>query len=155
MKQILLTILAVICLIVTILSSGLMLCANVPQITENIARATAMADKAKFSRDTLVEVAKGTQGFVAGTKSKEELLDIVQKANAEASTQYKDFSSSDLLSADEEYALNADAMSHLNDVRIFIQNARIAFGICGAGALIFCALLGLLCGRGALGRSLV
>ena len=155
MKQILLTLLAVICLLVTILASGVMLCMNVPAITENLSRATALTDTAKFGRDSLVSLATKTQGLVAGSVSRDELLSEIEAVNKEANTQYKEYTGSDFLAADEQYTLDATAMQHLEDVRILFQNIRIAFGICGAGSIIFLVLLALLCGRSAMGRSLV
>lgn len=155
MKQVLLTLGAIVCLCVAILSSGIVLCMSAPQITQNLSRATALVDTAHFSRDQLVNLADKTRGFCAGEVEKQEIYDTVQHMNQEANTQYKDLIGSDFAAVNDEYSLDQNALSHLEDVRSFFANVRIAFGICCVGALAFCILLFVFCGRSAFGRALM
>lgn len=155
MKQVLLTICAIICLAVVILSSGIVLCMNVPAITENLSRATATVETAKFNRDQLVFMADKTRAFVVSEIEKNDIYSSVQKINQEANTEYKDYVGSDFAAVPDDYSLDANCISHLEDVKSLFANIKIAFGICAFGAIVFCILLFVLCGRSALGRSLV
>lgn len=155
MKQVLITICAVVCLCVTFLSAGIVLCMSTPQITENLSRATATVDTAHFTRDQLVLMANKTRAFCAGEIDKNEIYSTIQEINTEAKTIYQDYIGSDFAAANDEYSLDSNSLSHLEDVAAFFANVRIAFGICVVGSLIFCVLLLLLCGRSPLGRALV
>lgn len=154
MKQVLLTICAIVCLCVSILSAGIVLCMSTPQITENLSRATALVDSAHFTRDQLVTMADKTRAFCAGEIDKNEIYEAIQDLNVAAKTEYQDFVGSDFAAASDEYSLDSNSLNHLEDVRSFFANVRIALGICSFGALLFCILLFVFCGRSAMGRSI-
>ena len=153
MKQILLTIGAIICLAVVILSAGIIVCFTVPQITENLSRATAMVDTAHFTRDQLVDVACKTRAFVAGQADKNDLYNIVSQINKDAKTEFADCEPIDFAAVNEEFSLNQEAILHLEDVQTLFANIKIAFGLCAFGSVLFCALLLVICGSSALGRA--
>ena len=155
MKQILITLAAVVCLCVTFLSAGIVLCMTVPQITENLSRATATVDTAHFTRDQLVKVANTTRAFVAGEVDKNDIYSIVQEINQEAKTEFSNLEGSDFAAVSDEYSIDSTAISHLQDVKSLFANVKIAFGICLVGAIIFLILLLVLCGRSAFGRALM
>ena len=154
MKQVLITICAIICLCVTILSAGVVVCMSFPQITENLSRATAMVDTAHFTRDQLVKAALTTRAFVAGEADKNEIYKTVQEINQEAKTEFSQYEGSDFAAVSDEYSIDHVAIKHLEDVKSLFANVRIAFGICGFGALLFLILLFVFCGRSAFGRAL-
>ena len=154
MKRVILTTAAVICLCVTILSAGVVVCMSFPQITENLSRATALVDTAHFTRDQLVKAALTTRAFVAGEVDKNEIYQTVQEINQEAKTEFSQYEGSDFAAVSDEYSIDSVAISHLQDVKSLFANVRIAFGICGFGAILFCVLLIVFCGRSAFGRAL-
>lgn len=155
MKQLLLTICTVVCLCVTFLSAGIVLCMSVPQITQNLSQATALVDTAKFGRDQLVLMAEKTRAFCAGEIDKQEVYSTIEQINKEAKTEYQDLEGSDFAAVPDEFSLDSNSLKHLEDVKSFFANVRIAFGICLFGAIAFCILLLVLCGRSSLGRCLV
>ena len=153
MKQVLLTICAVICMCVTILSSGIMLCMNVPQVTQNLSRATSMVDKAHFTRDQLVFMADKTRAYVAGEIDKAEIYSAVHQINIEQKSPYAEYEDLDFAAVPDDFSLDQNSLKHLEDVRSFFANLKIAFGLCAAGSLIFSVLLLVLCGRSTMGRA--
>lgn len=155
MKQVLLTICAIVCLCVTFLSAGVVLCISNAAITQNLSQATALVDTAKFGRDQLVLMADKTRAFCAGEIDKDEIYSTIEQINKEAQTEYKEYEGSDFAAASDEYSLDSNSLSHLEDVKSFFANVRIAFGICLFGSVLFCILLLVMCGRSALGRVLV
>lgn len=155
MKQVLLTILAIVCLWVSFLSSGIMICTYCPAITQNLSRATALVDSSKFNRDQLVLLADTTRAFVAGNAEKKDLYSIVEQINKEAKTQYAELEGSDFAAVASEYALDSNCISHLEDVKSLLANIKIAFGICSFAAIAFLILLFVFCGRSAFGRAIM
>ena len=155
MKQILITLASIICLVVTFLSAGIVLCMTVPQITENLSRATATVDTAHFTRDQLVKAAQTTRAFVNGEVDRQDLYGVAEEINKEANTQFSKLSGSDFAAVSDEYALDSNSISHLEDVKSLFANVKIAFGICLFGAILFLILLFVFCGRSAFGRALV
>ena len=106
MKQVLLTICAIVCLCVTFLSAGIVLCVNVPQITQNLSNATALVDSAHFTRDQLVMMADKTRAFCAGDIDKNEIYQSIQDINVQQNTEYKDYVGSDFAAVAEEFSLD-------------------------------------------------
>lgn len=155
MKQFLITICAIICLTVAILCAGVVVCISTPQITENLTRATALVDTAHFTRDQLVKTADSTRAFVAGEVDKMQLYQVIKEINQEQKTEFADIEPVDFAAVSEEYSLNVDSIKHLEDVQSLFANIKIAFGICAFGAILFCSLLIVFCGRGPFGRVLV
>ena len=155
MKQVLITICAIVCLCVTFLSAGIVLCMSVPQITQSLSQATALVDTAHFTRDQLVMMADKTRAFCAGEIEKSDVYQAIQDLNVAANTEYKEYVGSDFAAASDEFSLDSNSLNHLEDVRSFFANVRIAFGICTFGAVLFCILLLVLCGRSPMGRALV
>lgn len=154
MKQVILTILTVVCLWVSFLSAGIVLCMQYGPITENLSRATALVDTAKFSRDQLVSMATITREYVIKELDKNDIYKSIEQINKEANTPYKDKEGSDFAAVPDEYSLDANSISHLEDVQSLFANVRIAFGICSFGAFGFLILLLVLCGRSACGKAL-
>ena len=155
MKQLLLNICAVVCLCVAILSAGVVACMTFPQITENLTRATAMVDTAHFTRDQLVKIANTTRAFVAGEAERNDIYTTCQEINQEAKTEFAQYEGSDFAAVSDEYSIDSTAISHLEDVKSLFANVKIAFGLCLFGALLFCILLIVFCGRSAFGRTLL
>lgn len=132
-----------------------MLCINVPAITDNLSRATATVDIAKFNRDQLVNMANKTRAFVASETERNDLYGTIEQINKEANTQYANNEGADFAAVDEQYSLDSKNISHLQDVRDLFANVKIAFTICGVGAIIFLVLIFIFCGRSAFGRALM
>lgn len=139
---------------IAILSAGVIACFGIPQITENLTRATALVDQAHFTRDQLVDVACKTRAFVAGELDRYNMYSEIKKINVDAKTQYSDTEEIDFAAIPNDYSLDSESLAHLEDVASVFANIRIAFGICSFLAILFLVLLFVFCGKSAFGRTL-
>lgn len=155
MKQVLLTIFAIVSLCIAILASGVVICMSVPNITDSLSRATATVDSSHFSREQLVKVANITRAFVASEVEKLDIYKAVQEINNEANTQFSQLEGRDFAAVSDEYSIDSTAISHLEDVKSLFANIRIALGVFTFASVLFLVLLLALCGRSAFGRALM
>lgn len=150
----LISLVATIALAIAFVAAGLAACC-LPQTTEALSAAFSGSDNPQtpFSRDELVRAAVATRDYTVGTNDRAAVMGVIAAVNHDAHTPYAD--SDALTSAPEEFTLNAEALSHLDDVHAVIStaaNVLIAIALIAGAACIF---LGLRRGRRRVGGVLI
>lgn len=146
-------IVAAIALAITFVAAGFAACAAFPQTTEILANAFSGMDNpdTPFSHDELVQAAVATRDYTVGSNDRDVIFSELHAINKSAETPYAEASPDELASAPEAYTLDADALSHLDDVYGVVVVARIALIIIALLAVAACAHVGVRVGRRALG----
>ena len=132
------SVVAVLCLCVTLFAAGLAVCAGVPQITTGLSRAFCTDEYSPFTKDELVHMALVGRDYTFWNNDKEALYAAIWEINESAArdgragfgcvntsliselTDSAELRASLIEIADERYTLTPSAVSHLDDVyRVF------------------------------------
>ncbi|MEA5020815.1 MAG: DUF1461 domain-containing protein [Gordonibacter sp.] len=148
------SLIATIALAITLVAAGLAVCC-LPQTTGALSGAFSGIDNpdTPFSRDELVRAAVSTRDYTVGTNDRAAIMGVITAINRDANTPYGDEAT--LASAPEEFTLNGEALSHLDDVHTVVSTATIALGIITLVALLSCIFLGLKRGKRRVGSVLL
>ena len=139
------------------MAAGFGACAAFPQTTEMLAGMFSGNGNpgTPFSHDDLVQAAVVTRDYTVGSNDRDAVFAMLHDINANANTRYADADQEALASADEEFTLTSDALSHLDDVYGVVVAARTALAVVATVALACCIYLGARCGKRALGGVLL
>ena len=132
-------ILATICLCISYLAAGFAVCACVPQVTTGLSGATCTYEISPFNKDELTQMALAGRNYTFWDNDKEALYDAIWEINESAAADGRagngsvDTSTNAtvqarekfILNADEQYTLDAEAISHLDDVYKVVKAVRI------------------------------
>lgn len=148
---------ATLALSITFVAAGFGACAAFPQTTEILAGMFSGNENpgTPFSHDDLVKAAVVTRDYTVGSNDRGAVFAMLHDINASAGTRYADADEEALASADEEFTLTADALSHLDDVYGVVVAARTALAAIAVAALACCVFLGARGGRRALAGVLL
>ena len=148
---------ATLALSITFVAAGFGACAAFPQTTEMLAGMFSGNGNpgTPFSHDDLVQAAVVTRDYTVGSNDRDAVFAMLHDINANANTRYADADQEALASADEEFTLTSDALSHLDDVYGVVVAARTALVVVATVALACCIYLGARCGKRALGGVLL
>ena len=142
-------------LAVTLVAAGLAACC-LPQTTQVLAEAfSGTEDTATpFSHAQLVRAAVATRDYTVGSHDRAAVMGVVAAVNRDADTAFADADEAALETAPDVYTLDAEALSHLDDVYGVVSTSFVALGVIALVALAGCVFLGARCGRRALGGVL-
>ena len=145
---------AVVTLAVTLVAAGFAVDAALPQTTELLAESYSGTtnDATPFSHDELVYAAVVTRDYTVGSNDLEALYEMLHAINDEANTIYAGVDDETLAAGDELYTLDAEAISHLDDVYQVVKIAQAVLIVVATLAVAACAHVGVRRGRRALGR---
>lgn len=132
-------------LAITFVAAGFAACAAPPQTTEMLANAFSGMDNpaTPFSHDELVQAAVVTRDYTVGSNDREAVFAMLQDINASANTRYAHADDATLAAAPDVYTLDAEALSHLDDVYRVVVVARavlIGVAVLAVAACVFVAL---------------
>ncbi|HIW75387.1 MULTISPECIES: DUF1461 domain-containing protein [Gordonibacter] len=130
---------------ITFVAAGFAMCAALPQTTEMLANAFSGMDNpaTPFSHDDLVQAAVVTRDYTVGSNDREAVFALLHDINASANTRYATADDATLAAAPDVYTLDAEALSHLDDVYRVVVIARavlIGVAVLAAVACVFVAL---------------
>lgn len=148
------SVVATIALAVTFVAAGLAVCC-LPQTTGALSGAFSGTDNpdTPFSRNELVRAAVSTRDYTVGTNDRAAIMGVIVAINRDAGTPYSDEIA--LAGAPEEFTLNDEALSHLDDVHTVVSTATMVLGIIALVALVSCMFLGLKLGKRRVGSVLL
>ncbi len=152
-----------ICLAVSLIASGLFVCAVPRMTTELLSRAFSVEANSPFTEDELVAAAVATRDYTVGDNDQVALYTALGDINVQCAQDNRsgagapDLSAvpfadgrydltalkSALSKASERYTLDQEAISHLDDVNVVVKTAEAVFCIIAAAAavgLIACAI---------------
>lgn len=149
------SIVATIALSVTFVAAGLAACC-LPQTTQALAEAfSGTEDTATpFSHDQLVRAAVATRDYTVGSHDGAAVMGVVAAVNRDAGTPYAGADEASLVAAPDVYTLDAEALSHLDDVYGVVSTAFVALGVIALVAVAGCVLAGIRGGGRRLGAVL-
>lgn len=152
----LVAIVATVALAVTFVAAGLAACC-LPQTTQALAGAfSGTEDTATpFSHDELVRAAVATRDYTVGSHDRAAVMGVVAAINRDANTRYAEVDEAELVAAPDVYTLDAEALSHLDDVYGVVSAALAALGIVALVAVGACLFLGVRAGGRRLGAVLL
>lgn len=148
---------ATITLAVTFVAAGFAACAAFPQTTEALANTFSGMDNpaTPFSHDDLVKAAVVTRDYTVGSNDRQAVFAMLHDINESAGTRYADANEAELAAAPDVFTLDADALSHLDDVFGVVSAARLALIAVAVIAVAAAAHVGVRMGRRALGSVLL
>ena len=161
------------CLSYSIFGAGLYICTT-PEATKSIGSTFSGWDKAVFPKDDMANIAENVRQFSLGEKTADELSatvnDAIQKNYPQVSSALNSgdlsneqlqaelvtkLGTTSLSQLSQRYSLPQDAISHLSDCISIFTTGRISIGVlCGLG-LAGLVILGVMRGRGAVGKALI
>lgn len=143
-------------LAVTFVAAGFAACAEAPQTTEALAGAFSGTDNPStpFSHDELVRAAVAARDYTVAFNDRDALFATLRSINESANTRYAGADDAQLAAAPDAYTLDADALSHLDDVFCVVSVARVALAAVAVLAVAAAAHVGVRSGRRALGSVL-
>ena len=143
-------------LAVTLVAAGLAVCC-LPPTTSVLATMFSGTDNTDtpFSKDELVRAAVATRDYTVGTHDHAAVMGVIAAINRDANTEFATADEATLLAAPDVFTLDAEALSHLDDVYNVISTAGIALGVCALVALIGLILLGVRLGKRRVGGVLL
>ena len=143
-------------LAVVVVAAGFAVCAYVPATTRLLSEAFSGTANTStpFSHSQLVDAAVATRAYTVTDNDLDEILDVLHDINDDALTPYANCTDSALLAASEEYTLDSEALSHLDDVYYVVHAATIAIVVVALLAAAALAHVGVRCGRRRLGAVL-
>ena len=145
---------AVATLAVTLVATGFAVDAALPQTAELLADSYSGTtnENTPFSHDELVYAAVVTRDYTVGSNDLAALIEMLHSINDSAGTVYAGCDDETLLAAPDLYTLDADAISHLDDVYQVVKVAQAVLIVVAILAVAACAHVGVRRGRRALGR---
>ena len=148
------TFVAAVTLTVTLIAAGFAVDAAVPLTTDLLAEAFSGSTNpdTPFSHDELVLAAGVTRDYTVADNDLDALYEMLHEINESAGTPYADATDEELAAADEAYTLDAEAISHLDDVYQVVTIARNVLIVVAVLAVAACAHVGIRKGRRSLGR---
>ena len=138
---------AAVALAVAFVAAGFAACAAFPQTTEMLANAFSGTDNpdTPFSHGDLVHAAVVTRDYTVGSNDREAVFAMLHDINASAGTRYADADQAALAAAPDVFTLDAEALSHLDDVYRVVVAARgalIAIAVLAVAACAYTAVRG-------------
>lgn len=150
-----LQVLASACIALVFVASGLAVCC-LPQSTEALSENFSGLDNpdTPFSHDDLVAAALETRNYTVGNHDREALISMLLSINATSNTEYASADASEILLAPDIYTLDAESISHLDDVYEVLTLVFKVFFTLGIAGVALCIYLGKTQGRNTLGAIL-
>ena len=147
--------LATAALAVTFVAAGLAACC-LPQTTGALSGMFSGMDNPStpFSHDDLVQAALATRDYTVGSNDREAVFAMLADINRSAQTRFADASEEELAAAPDAFTLDAEALSHLDDVFGVVSAAFLVLGAVALVAGATCAFVGVRGGKRALGATL-
>lgn len=136
------TIIAAVALAVTFVAAGFGVCC-LPQTTQALASAFSGMDNpdTAFTHEQLVRAAVSTRDFTVGSHDEAALTSVLEAINQEAGTPLAGGSKT-AMGLYEDYTLDENSISHLNDVYLVVEQAKPwLIGACVLAVALVLALL--------------
>lgn len=148
------SLIATIALAITFVAAGLAACC-LPQTTEALSEAFSGTDNPQtpFSHDELVRAAMATRDYTVGTNDRAAVMGVITAINHDAETPFADAGA--LADAPEQFSLDAEALSHLDDVHAVVSSAAVVLVAFALVAVVCTVYLGLRRGRRRVGGVLI
>ena len=145
------TLCAIICLAVTFVAAGFLVCAGTQLPTRLLASATVNDSIYPYNHDELVEIAVAIREYSFGNHNQEELNEAMDKVLASAQNDGR----APAKAVGEEYHLDSSAISHLDDCYKIMDLVRIPLIIIALLAIAAAAHVRVRMGRKALASTLI
>lgn len=111
-----LAVLTSIFLAIVLIGSGYVVCAYVPQLTKTLSAITSNDEKSPFTKEQLSDVALEIRNYSFGSHEKDDLYKCIIDINAKSDTIYAGLNEEEISLAPTRYSLDANQISHLDDV---------------------------------------
>lgn len=165
---------AAICLSVTLVAVGLLACAGPRFTTETLSHAFSVEQNSPFTEDELVTAAVATRDYTVGDNDPAALYTVLGDINVAAAQDGRAGAGAPDLSgvpyadglygmnelkaaldgASQRYTLDADAISHLDDVNDVVKTAAAILAAVAVAAAILVVIVAVKLGRNSLSRVL-
>ncbi|MEG0503614.1 MAG: DUF1461 domain-containing protein, partial [Raoultibacter sp.] len=167
------TVLTVLCLMVSFIGAGLAACAVPDATTRVLSETFSQWEGSPFSQEDMVEAAVITKDYTVGSHDRDAVMAMLYTINANAEAAGTDTlrgaptlpeaganAATDELAAAFEnasdvYVLTDDALSHLDDVFVVISGAKYALIALAIGAALGLVYLGMRVGKRRVGKVLI
>lgn len=130
-QQAVVAVLGALFLAVTYLGIGYACCAGIPFVAEKVAYATVDDAGSPFDKEQLVEGALATRDYSFGSHDLGAYEDVLRNMNEQEHTPYVD--APDILDVPVQYSVDAEQVSHLDDVNAVAS--RLLMPVMGCAAI--------------------